>query len=380
MKLAFASVLATALASLAVSVLEFQHFGFDGYYTPVVELNDPDSELCSCKVGDKKTFSGPNAPLNEGVSVHFRGPLVLHNFAAYVSDGFVSGEDSSGDWKQIASYDGKETKNATFSTSAGKNSSCLGPALTYADSDGISKADKATVLKADTKIKSNKEYAIFSGEKCGDSGVNGDCGVYRKGIPAYHGFDGAVKMFLFEFEMPEDKDGDKDLVPNFNMPAIWLLNAQIPRTAQYSFNSEYVNCSCWRLGCGEFDVFEIMNSTDSGKLVLTIHDYQNTDNIETGLVAPGFIDRSTKGKMAGGVLFDKNGDVVVFVSDSTSFDESLPASTVNGWIKKAGTAAVNDLNATKTGDDSLSSGKKNLGSLALISLAAIFGLMMAWTI
>jgi hypothetical protein len=30
-------------------------------------------------------------------------------------------------------------------------------------------------------------------------------------------------------------------------PAIWMLNAQIPRTTQYGPS----DCSCWESGCGE---------------------------------------------------------------------------------------------------------------------------------
>ena len=79
-------------------------------------------------------------------------------------------------------------------TSAGKNSSCLGIGLTYAGTDGISKADSSTVLAKNTLINSNDEFVIFS-TLAGKSGYNNDCGVYRSDIPAYHGFYGTTKMF-----------------------------------------------------------------------------------------------------------------------------------------------------------------------------------------
>ena len=67
------------------------------------------------------------------------------------------------------------------------------------------------------------------------------------------GFDGDEKIFLFEFTMPDtSKTGF-----NANMPAIWVLNAQVPRTSQYGTNPE---CSCWTSGCGEFDLFEVLDS------------------------------------------------------------------------------------------------------------------------
>ena len=93
---------------------------------------------------------------------------------------------------------------------------------------------------------------------------NNDCGFVRPGSVAYRlspnfcyvfmhtltvvsdGFDGADKVFLMEFSMP--MDGTSGF--NADMPAIWMLNAQIPRTLQYGNAA----CSCWESGCGEFDV------------------------------------------------------------------------------------------------------------------------------
>ena len=121
-------------------------------------------DSCSCEVNKTPvSFSGTNAPLNEEVSVHFRGPLVLNKFASYVSDGFKYGDDSSGDWKRLSYYEGSSgtSENVTFLTSAGKNSSCLGIGLTYAGTDGISKADSSTVLAKNTLINSNDEFVIF---------------------------------------------------------------------------------------------------------------------------------------------------------------------------------------------------------------------------
>lgn len=67
------------------------------------------------------------------------------------------------------------------------------------------------------------------------------------------GFNGSEKVFLFEFAMPDTgKVGF-----NANMPALWVLNAQVPRTSQYGTNPD---CSCWTSGYGEFDLFEVLDS------------------------------------------------------------------------------------------------------------------------
>lgn len=54
---------------------------------------------------------------------------------------------------------------------------------------------------------------------------------------------------------------------NGDMPAIWLNNAQIPLTSQYGTNPD---CSCWTSGCGEFDIFEVLDSGDT-KCKSTLH-------------------------------------------------------------------------------------------------------------
>lgn len=348
---------AAAVAKDAVEVLQFDNFGYSGAYSRVSKLSDIYKDSCSCEVDSNQvTFSGANTPLNEEVSVHFRGPLILNKFASYVSDGFKLGDDSSGDWNRLSYYEASSgtSENVTFLTRAGKNSSCLGLGLTYAGDDGTSKADSATVLAKDTLINSNDEYAIFSNISCGKSGLNNDCGVYRSGIPAYHGFYGTTKMFLFEFKMPNETKTSTE-ISNYNMPAIWLLNAQIPRTSQYSLN---VNCSCWRSGCGEFDIFEVMNSTEYLHLYSTIHDYQGSDDIETGIAIDSYIERDLTGTMVGGVVFDSNGDATVWVSNSTSFDSSVSGSDVNQWINKDTSAATKTLSSASLAVSTASSSSK----------------------
>lgn len=345
---------ASSSSAQEVSVIEFDNFGYSGTYNMVSELKNVDSDSCTCELSTEVTkFLGANAPIDEEVSVHFRGPLTLSKFGYYVADG--------DNWDRKAYYNGSLSSNVTFLTTAGLNSSCLGKALTYADSDGVSKASSATLLGKDTLINSQDEYSIFSTVKCGDSGVGKDCGVYRSGIPAFHGFYGSTKMFLFEFTMPTESKVLKSEVSNYNMPAIWLLNAHIPRTSQYSTNA---NCSCWRSGCGEFDIFEVKNNTDStvNKLFSTIHDYQGTDDIESGIQANGYIPRDTEGTMVGGVVFDSDGKATVFVSNSTTFDSSISNSDVSDWVLKAGTAATEQLSSVSYTPATLTLASKSKGS------------------
>ncbi|KAI5957452.1 hypothetical protein KGF57_003146 [Candida theae] len=367
---------ATAVAKDAVEVLQFDNFGYSGAYSQVSKLSDIYKDSCSCELDSNKvTFSGPNTPLNEEVSVHFRGPLILDKFASYVSDGFKLGDDNSGNWNRLSYYEASSgtSENITFLTRAGKNSSCLGLGLTYASDNGTGAAESATVLAENSLINSNDEFVIFSNISCGKSGLNNDCGVYRSDIPAYHGFYGTTKMFLFEFKMPNETKTSPE-ISNYNMPAIWLLNAQIPRTAQYSLN---VNCSCWRSGCGEFDIFEVMNTTEYLNLYSTIHDYQGSEYIETGIAIDSYIERDLTGTMVGGVVFDSNGDATVWVSNSTSFDSTVSGSDVNQWVNKDTSAATKTLSSASLNVATTTGGSSKKGDGVAYKPSALLNLLAA---
>lgn len=316
----------------AYQKISFSNVGFNGSYTPVKSIKNADKDSATCSVGDKKWFTGPNAPISEDVSVHFRGPLVLHKFAFYNASTFTVGDNrTSSNWNRVAYYDAdsQAAENVTFLTNAGKDSPVLGKALSFAGTDGVSSSSSSSVLAKDTLVGSGGEYSIFSNVTCPKSGYNKACGVYRSGIPAYHGFSGATKMFLFEFEMPTETKSNSSSFEFYDMPAIWLLNDQIPRTSQYPTKA---NCSCWASGCGEFDIFEIMNGTERNHLYSTFHTFQGIEDLGTGIQANGYIARDTSSTMKGGVVIDSDGNTVVFVSNSTTFDETLNAETVNGIL------------------------------------------------
>ncbi|KAK4165738.1 putative TOS1-like glycosyl hydrolase-domain-containing protein [Cladorrhinum sp. PSN259] len=120
-------------------------------------------------------------------------------------------------------------------------------------------------------IPSLTEFSIFSSVPCNKS----DCGYTRPGdnIPAFHGFHGSTRIFLFEFSMPHDTSASPNKShPQWDTPAIWLLNAKIPLTQQYG------DCSCWEggKGCGEIDIFETL-STGEAKAVTSLKAGGDTD-------------------------------------------------------------------------------------------------------
>ncbi|AOA63031.1 GPI-anchored cell wall protein [Komagataella phaffii CBS 7435] len=307
--------------------LTFNNVGYEGTYYNVESIN---VDKCECKLNTESPFSfeGPNSPLDEELSVHLRGPLRLKQFAYYLSENETNNDAT---WERLAYYNSETqaAENVTFMGNVGENSTCLGQALDYVGTDGISSASSSEVLEADNELYSDEEIIIYSNVTCESSGWSKDCGVYRHGIPAFHGFSGTTKMFLFEFETPEESKYSEDDVLYYNMPAIWLLNARIARTSQYPTNT---SCSCWASGCGEFDIFEVMNSTDSNKFVSTIHDFQGTDEVQTGLTLNGYMLRTPEETQSGGVVFGSDGTITVFLSNYTDFSSQIEASVQQSWI------------------------------------------------
>lgn len=397
-----------------VSAVKYKNLGFAGSYQDVTSM---DENSCGCS-SQPFQFSGTMAPLDEELSVHFRGPIKLAQFGVYYPQGsplvkrddnddddctttkhihhkhkraaaieyqYVTqtvfhdangniisteeatstvktvdlvldtpspdnnnnqkpttssppaaaetpapsptapstpqdGGNSAGAWSRYSYYTPGSADNCVFMNNLGGSgsgtwSSCFGNSISFAGSDGVSPASSPQPL-GDVSFPSNKEFMIFSGQDCSKN-VGTDCGYYRDGIPAYHGFGGADKIFVFEFQMPKASDS---ATFNYDMPAIWLLNAKIPRTLQYG----KADCSCWSTGCGEFDIFEIL-SAGSNKLISHLHNGQ-------GGGSQDYFERPYDKTMKGAVIFKDGSITIVVLDDSTSFPTSLSAETVDSWL------------------------------------------------
>lgn len=246
-----------------------------------------------------------------------------------------SSETASADgaWERDTYYTPGNADNCVFlnyygGSGSGVWSSKFGNSLSYANSDNSGGSSSAVALEEVT-IGSNTEFVVMSGQECSGN----SCGYYRDGTVAYHGFNGSEKIFIFEFEMPSDGSSGY----NADMPAVWLLNAKIPRTLQYGDSS----CSCWKTGCGELDLFEILSS-GSDKLISHLHDGQgassNTNNGGGG--SQDYFARPTSGSLKAAVIFTSNEIHIVQVDDSTDFGSSLDEDTVNSWLQQSGSAAT----------------------------------------
>lgn len=323
------SVMASKWSSEA-DILQFDNVGYTGYYYPVGIIQAISDGTCNCAkdYDNPVTFSGAIAPLNEELTVHFRGPINLLKFGFYTTDSYSSGS-TDGSWTREAYYDAESgtANNVTFLGNYGNSNECLGNASDYLSSNGLELADSSEILD-NVNISSALEFTIASGVECADET---DCGAYREDGQAYHGFGGVNKMFLFEFRAPSDtsEEGETNHTDGYDMPAIWLLNAATVRTSQYPTNA---NCTAWNSGSGEFDIFEVMNYTERNHFYSTIHDFQGTDDIGTGLQNFGYLERTPDSIMLGGVVFGDDGVITVFLSNSTSLDETIDNSDLNDWI------------------------------------------------
>ncbi len=107
------------------------------------------------------------------------------------------------------------------------------------------------------------------------------------------------------------------------MPAIWLHNAQIPLTSQYGTNPE---CSCWTSGCGEFDLFEIL---DPGNFRC-----KSTLHMAPAGGSSDWFMRPSNGTITVVVAFagDNEKATIRILDAGATFGGVLSASVVNGWL------------------------------------------------
>ncbi|GME99214.1 unnamed protein product [Ambrosiozyma monospora] len=117
------------------------------------------------------------------------------------------------------------------------------------------------------------------------------------------------------------------------MPAVWLLNAKIPRTAQYGSD----DCSCWSTGCGEVDLFEILDG-DKDKLICHVHEGSGTSSSGGG--SQDYFERPTSGSFKGAAIFENDTLYVVQLDDDTDFSSGLSSSDVSSWADKASSSAT----------------------------------------
>jgi len=238
--------------------------------------------------------------------------------AASASSAGGSISSSSGGWGRQAYYNsasgsqGLVFLNHNGGSGSGVFDYTFGNSLSYASADGTEGSANPTTL-SDTTLPSEAEVVIMSDNECSGD----DCGYTRNGTVAYHGFDGPAKAFFFEFQMPQVGGTAANQWDPVNMPAVWMLNAQIPRTLQYGNAS----CSCWTSGCGELDLFEVLAPGDT-RMKSTLH-----GNIGGG--DSDYIDRPCDATQKYAVILYNNNVHIKVLDADTDFGEEMDSGTLN---------------------------------------------------
>lgn len=109
------------------------------------------------------------------------------------------------------------------------------------------------------------------------------------------------------------------------MPAFWMLNAQIPRTLQYG----KAECSCWKSGCGEFDIIEVLDAGNM-RAKSTLH-----GNISGG--DSNYFNRPTEGTITVAVVFngETNSAHIKVLDDDVDFPAVIDADKVTNFCASA---------------------------------------------
>ena len=110
---------------------------------------------------------------------------------------------------------------------------------------------------------------------------------------------------------------------NGDMPAYWIMNAQITLTAQYGQNQ---NCSCWSSGCGELDVFEVLDSGNT-RCKSTLHMWPAGGSSD-------YFERPINGTIKVAVVFYGKGEMatIQLLDDIVAFPDLLTPAYIEQFI------------------------------------------------
>ncbi|KAF3920912.1 hypothetical protein ABW21_db0209107 [Orbilia brochopaga] len=233
---------------------------------------------------------------------------------------------SAGSFKKIAFYDSNSQKatgvtfmnNKGADTLSGTWSTCFGNSESFMSSDGRCASKAPQTLAKGVVFGVDEEFSIWTDQPCDKSEVNYSGNACRKG------WDGDNKVFVFKFAMPYNTTGTN----NNNMPAIWSLNSLIGRTLQYPVKPDL---SCWDQGCGEFDIFEVLDAGDEFKDCMTshLHSFQGSankgaPNAKGGGGTGDYFKRPATGTFTGMVSYLNDGSITIQkLDDNFNFPDYL---------------------------------------------------------
>ena len=124
-------------------------------------------------------------------------------------------------------------------------------------------------------------------------------------------------MIVIDYNMPSDAT---------NLPAIWSLNGQVVRAAQYGCNCRGEGSPG---GCGELDIAETLTA-NSAQAISEIYSFKGA----TGSGSNNYFPRPTSGRNTIAAIFDVETDAIMIVR-LTGWDytqTSLVRSTIDGYL------------------------------------------------
>ncbi len=149
----------------------------------------------------------------------------------------------------------------------------------------------------------------------GTTCASGSCEGFSRGT-ANEGWAGS-KMIVIDFEMPEDPS---------SLPAIWALNGQVVRAAQYG-------CNCRGMGgdggCGEIDIAETLVA-NSPQAISELYSFKGA----TGTGDGNYFPRPSSGRATIAAIFDIKTDAISIVR-LTNFDYTqtqITRSLIDGYL------------------------------------------------
>uniref|UniRef100_K3X9Z2 glucan endo-1,3-beta-D-glucosidase n=1 Tax=Globisporangium ultimum (strain ATCC 200006 / CBS 805.95 / DAOM BR144) TaxID=431595 RepID=K3X9Z2_GLOUD len=271
-----------------------------------------------------QTTTNPVSPLDDDVTLVFRGPMNIYNIAVF--------DGTSGSWNKVSSYaKGGSANNMVFMNNRNIDYGGKSSPEGFSTADGKGNAKESTPFAGNLAAASNpNSQSIYADEKTGAEvhimtskkcGQDGACkGYYDKDGTAFQGWGGAKKMFVTKVDMPQGG------APN--LPAIWMLNAQIVRSNQYQ-------CNCRGMGkgggCGELDIAEVIEKDLN---VVATHYY-----FYEGGSAPGhdsFGKRPVDGPTTYVTIVDESYGVKVLEIGADDFDfeaGSVTQDVISQWEK-----------------------------------------------
>ncbi|KID94286.1 hypothetical protein MAJ_09749, partial [Metarhizium majus ARSEF 297] len=332
----------------------------------------------------QKSFRGPLAPLDEDLSLHFRGPFHLKEFAVYNTSGIKKRDTVSNPEKQKADHIIVERTDTVVATINGQvvswRNNWLGPQSTGPVSVGSVKWTTST-SPASTPSSHQpaplggewRRVAYYSAERRTAQNVVflGNYGGQGSGLfdnvwgnsLSYLNADGnggsSSAQILKDVSIPSNTEfsifsaercgnscgfsraSDVAYKGFEGANKIFLFHFKMPLDGDRGFNgdmpalwalngriprtAQYNSCSCWTTGCGEVDIFEALAKGDR-KCISAFH-------LTKFAQSPNWFDRPVDRYVKVAVMFlgASSSVVITKLPYETEFSDDLKDSLVESW-------------------------------------------------